>query len=242
MGERSVRNAEVRGSNPLISTTSPRTGLSIVPRLYDPIHFPDPIDTFPMKRSASVERRTTETDIALTLGVDGTGQADISTGIPFFDHMLTLFAVHGLFDLTLNARGDLEVDGHHTVEDVGLVMGDALDQALADRRGIRRYGHAVVPMDEALAAVTVDLSRRPFLVYTPPEPRDRGGVFDVHLAKEFFRAFVNRGGLNLHIDIRYGENGHHMLEAVFKALGRSLDEAVAVDARISGVRSSKGSL
>jgi len=195
-----------------------------------------------MKRSASVERRTTETDIALTLGVDGTGQADISTGIPFFDHMLTLFAVHGLFDLTLNARGDLEVDGHHTVEDVGLVMGDALDQALADRRGIRRYGHAVVPMDEALAAVTVDLSRRPFLVYTPPEPRDRGGVFDVHLAKEFFRAFVNRGGLNLHIDIRYGENGHHMLEAVFKALGRSLDEAVAVDARISGVRSSKGYL
>lgn len=195
-----------------------------------------------MKRSASVERRTTETDIALTLGLDGTGQVDISSGIPFFDHMLTLFAVHGRFDLTLQARGDLEVDGHHTVEDVGLVMGDALDQALADRRGIQRYGHAVVPMDEALAAVTVDLSRRPFLVYAPPEPRDRGGPFDIHLAREFFRAFVNRGGLNLHIDLRYGENGHHMLEAVFKAFGRALDVAVALDPRMTGVRSSKGIL
>jgi imidazoleglycerol-phosphate dehydratase len=196
-----------------------------------------------MARSAAVDRKTSETDIAVKFSLDGSGDHDIATGIGFFDHMLTLLAVHGLFDLSLRARGDLEVDGHHTVEDVGLVLGDALDQSLGDRAGIRRYGHAVVPMDETLAAVTIDLSRRPFLVYTVPEPKDAGGrSFDIYLAKEFFRALAVRGGMTLHINVLYGENEHHMIEAMFKAVARALDDAISVDDRLKGVRSSKGVL
>ncbi len=195
-----------------------------------------------MKRTAKVERKTRETDIRLGLSLDGQGKADIDSGIPFLDHMLTLFAVHGFFDLALNATGDLEVDLHHTVEDVGLVLGDAISQALGDRKGIRRYGHAVIPMDDALAAVTVDLSNRPFLVYNAPECIDSAIALNPALAKEFFRALTNKGGMNLHVNVAYGENDHHVIESVFKAFARALDQAVGVDGRVSGVPSSKGSL
>ena len=156
--------------------------------------------------------------------------------------MLVLLAVHGFFDLAVKAKGDLEVDFHHTVEDVGLVLGEAFDQALGNRRGIKRFGHAVTPMDDALTAVTVDLSKRPFLAYHVPSFQATGAAFNVLLAKEFFRAFATRGGLNLHINVSYGENEHHIIESMFKALGRALDQAASTDARIKDVRSSKGTL
>jgi imidazoleglycerol-phosphate dehydratase len=178
-----------------------------------------------MEKTAEVERKTKETAIRVSLKLNGSGQAEIATGIPFFDHMLILLAVHGFFDLGVKAKGDLEVDFHHTVEDVGLVLGDALDQALGDRKGIKRFGHAVTPMDDALAAVTVDLSKRPFLAYHVPLIKTPATGFNVSLAKEFFRAFVNRGGLNLHINVSYGDNEHHIIESMFKALGRALDQA-----------------
>jgi len=194
-------------------------------------------------RSASLERKTGETAIRVQLNLDGGGATEIQTGIAFFDHMLTLFAAHGFFDLTVAATGDLAVDFHHTVEDVGLVLGDVLDQALAERKGIRRFGHAVTPMDDALAAVTVDLSKRPFLVFNVPEVTiGSAGHFDSGLVKEFFRAFTTRGGLNLHANVAYGDNDHHILEAVFKAAGRALSQAVAMDARVTAARSTKGVL
>jgi imidazoleglycerol-phosphate dehydratase len=196
-----------------------------------------------MERIASLVRQTFETDIRLTLNLDGTGKRNMATGIGFFDHMLTLFAAHGFFDLSVQATGDLHVDLHHTVEDVGLVLGDAFDEALGDRKGIQRYGHAVVPMDETLTDVTVDLSRRPYLVYQvpgfPPGTDDR---FDLGLGKEFFRAFAVRAGMNLHINVRYGENQHHILESMFKAAGRALDSAVRHDCRITDIHSTKGNL
>jgi imidazoleglycerol-phosphate dehydratase len=192
-------------------------------------------------RTADVQRQTHETRIRIRVDLDGKGSHQINTGIPFFDHMLVLFAVHGFFDLQVDAAGDIEVDHHHTVEDVGLVMGDAFRQALNDRAGIRRYGYAVTPMDETLAAVAVDLSGRPFLVYNVPGVGSGGRIFDAALGKEFFRAFSNRCGLNLHINVAYGENGHHILEAVFKATARALDQAVQLDSRVAGVHSSKGS-
>ncbi|MGD8472229.1 MAG: imidazoleglycerol-phosphate dehydratase HisB [Desulfobacteraceae bacterium] len=195
-----------------------------------------------MGSTAEVERKTNETAIRVSLKLNGSGQSEISTGIPFFDHMLTLLAVHGFFDLEVKAKGDLEVDFHHTVEDVGLVLGNALDQALGNRKGIKRFGHAVTPMDDALAAVTVDLSKRPFLAYHVPVQTTSATGFNLVLVKEFMRAFVNRGGLNLHVNVSYGENEHHIIESIFKALGRALDQAVARDERIKGVRSSKGSL
>ena len=195
-----------------------------------------------MENITEVERKTKETAIQISLNLNGTGQSEISTGIPFFDHMLTLFTVHGFFDLGVKAKGDLEVDYHHTVEDVGLVLGDALDQALGSRKGIKRFGHATTPMDDALTAVTVDLSKRPFLVDHVPSFTSAGTGFNVSLAKEFFRAFVSRGGLNLHINVSYGENEHHILESMFKAFGRALDQAASLDERIRGVRSSKGKL
>ena len=195
-----------------------------------------------MTRRGDVSRKTQETSIDARLTIDGRGGHDIETGIPFYDHMLTLMAVHGFFDMVIHAAGDIDVDFHHTIEDVGLVLGEALDKALGDRKGIRRYGHAVVPMDEAVARVTVDLSRRPFLVFrTPPEFLRAGDSFTM-LSKEFFRAFSTRAGMNLHIDVSYGENEHHMLEAVFKAVGRALDQAAAIDERLSGVLSTKGTL
>lgn len=193
-----------------------------------------------MKRSAEVERITSETQIRARLNIDGSGQTDIQTGIPFFDHMLTLMTHHGFMDLELNAKGDLEVDNHHTVEDVGLVLGDALDQALGERKGIRRYGYGVTPMDDALASVTVDLSKRPYLVYNVTDKPGAPEHFSATLAREFFRAFATRGGMNLHINVAYGEDRHHILEAVFKSLGRSLDQATAIDDRVKGVRSTKG--
>jgi imidazoleglycerol-phosphate dehydratase len=195
-----------------------------------------------MKRTAELERETKETHVRVSLTLDGQGQAEISSGIPFFDHMLTLFAVHGFFDLFLHAKGDIDVDFHHTVEDVGLVLGQAVAETLSDRKGIRRYGHAVTPMDDALAAVTVDLSNRPFLVYNAPKPRLSETGFSPSLSKEFFRALVNRAGMNLHINVSYGENEHHVIESIFKAFGRALDQASAVEERIAGVRSSKGVL
>lgn len=193
-------------------------------------------------REASKSRKTGETDIQLKLTLDGQGRGQIDTGIGFFDHMLTLFCAHGFMDLSLTARGDLEVDAHHTVEDVGIVLGDAIDEALGDRHGIRRYGHAVTPMDETLAAVSIDLSRRPYLVYNVPAGGRAGGAFDFALAKEFFQALSVHAGMNLHINLQYGENEHHILEAIFKATGRALDQAAAKDERISATLSTKGTL
>ena len=195
-----------------------------------------------MERSAEVERKTKETAIRVTLNLDGSGKSEISTGIAFFDHMLTLMAGHGFLDLAVKAKGDLHVDSHHTVEDVGLVFGDTLNQALGDRKGIYRYGHAVTPMDDALSSVSLDLSNRPYLVLNCPQIHSSGADFNLAVAKEFFRAFANRGGLNLHINVSYGENEHHILESIFKAMGRALNQACSLDQRISGVRSTKGSL
>lgn len=195
-----------------------------------------------MKRSATVERKTKETDISLDLKLDGSGIHKISTGIPFFDHMLTSFAVHGFFDLSVAAKGDLAVDFHHTVEDVGLVLGEALDRALGDRKGIKRYGQASTPMDDALADVSVDLSKRPYLIYHVPDIQEAGTAFGMALSKEFFRAFAMQSGTNLHINVLYGENTHHIVEAIFKSTARALDHATSIDARLKDVRSSKGAL
>jgi len=193
-------------------------------------------------RQGRVERKTQETQIDLELTIDGQGAAALNTGVPFLDHMLTLFGVHGLFDLNIKATGDLDVDAHHTVEDIGICLGKALSMALGERKGIRRYGHAVVPMDEACASVTLDLSNRPYLVYLVPPLQWRVGGFETELAPEFFRAFCQHGGVTLHIQVLYGSNTHHILEAIFKAWGRAMDEACSLDARRSGIPSSKGAL
>jgi imidazoleglycerol-phosphate dehydratase len=195
-----------------------------------------------MSRTTSVERITKETQIRLSLAIDGTGTGTICSSVAFLDHMLDLFARHGLFDLTVEAKGDIDIDFHHTVEDIGIVLGQAFRQALGDKQGIRRYGQATVPMDETLASVAVDLSGRPFLVYNVSLPKVKIGEFDVELAKEFFQAFVNNCGANLHINVQYGDNVHHILEACFKGLARALDMATQVDSRIEGVLSTKGKL
>ncbi len=193
------------------------------------------------QREALIIRETKETTIEIKINIDGLGKIEVSTGIGFFDHMLTLFAVHGFFDLIVKAKGDLEVDFHHTIEDVGIVLGQAMSKALGDRKGICRYGDGAVPMDEAFARVNVDLSNRPFLVYNIPDKIRSSGTFDVWLAKEFFRALSVHAGLNLHINADYGENEHHILESIFKALGRALNKATCIDDKISGILSSKGS-
>jgi len=195
-----------------------------------------------MERTAEVERKTKETSIRIVLKLVGSGKNKISTGIPFFDHMLTLFAVHGFFDLSIDAAGDIDVDFHHTIEDVGLVLGDAFDSALGDRKGIKRFGHAVTPMDDALASVAVDLSKRPFLVYNVPERATSEGQAFTSLTKEFLRALSNRCGMNLHVNVFYGDNEHHINESIFKAVGRALGQAASFDDRIKSVRSSKGVL
>ncbi len=195
-----------------------------------------------MERVAEVKRETKETGIRIKLNLNGSGKHEISTGIPFFDHMLTLFAVHGFFDLSIDARGDIDVDFHHTVEDVGLVLGDAFDKALGARKGIKRFGHAVTPMDDALTSVAVDLSKRPFLVFNIPSGASTAGDTFMSLAKEFLRSFANRGGMNLHVNVFYGENEHHIIESIFKASGRALDQATSFDKRIKDIRSSKGAL
>lgn len=195
-----------------------------------------------MARKSEIARKTNETDIKLKFAVDGSGVSDISTGIGFLDHMLTLFARHGLLDLEINAVGDLNVDAHHTVEDVGIVLGQAIKEALGDKKSIRRYGAVHVPMDEALALVAVDLGGRPFLVYDVAFTSEKAGDMETELFEEFFRAVAFNAGMNLHIKVYYGSNNHHIIEAVFKAFGRALDEAARLDERITGVMSTKGVL
>jgi imidazoleglycerol-phosphate dehydratase len=195
-----------------------------------------------MSRTASIERVTKETRIKLSINLDGTGQAKVCTSVPFLDHMLDLFARHGLFDLEVEAQGDIDIDFHHTVEDVGIVLGQALKQALGDKKGICRYGQASVPMDETLASVALDLSGRPFMVYNVRLPKVKIGDFDVELAREFFQALTNNLGTNLHINVMYGDNVHHILEACFKATARALDAATRLDPRIEGVMSTKGTI
>ena len=194
-------------------------------------------------RTATVNRKTAETEIALTLAVDGRGQATIDTGVPFFDHMLTLFAKHGLFDLDVKAKGDVDVDYHHTVEDVGLVLGQAFKEALGDKLGIRRYGFFLLPMDESLARVVVDVGGRPHLVYEATAPTMFVRDFNIVLVKEFCRAFSNTLGANLHVHLLYGEEPHHVAEAIFKGLARALDSATQIDPRAADqVPSTKGKI
>jgi imidazoleglycerol-phosphate dehydratase len=193
-------------------------------------------------RVARVERKTRETEILLQLTLDGTGEAVAQTTIPFLNHMLEAMGRHGLFDLKVDARGDTDVDLHHTVEDVGICLGKAFHEALGDKRGIVRYGTAFVPMDEALAAVHVDISGRPYFSYTVPLAKTKVGNFDLDLLKDFFRAFAMNAMLNLHVNLHYGENLHHIAEALFKAFGRALAEASRLNPRIQGVLSTKGSL
>ena len=195
-----------------------------------------------MIRTSAIERNTSETKIRLSLNLDGSGQATIRTSAPFLDHMLNLFARHGLFDLDVEACGDIDIDFHHTVEDVGIVLGDAFKQALGDKKGIRRYGQATVPMDETLASANVDISGRPYLVYNVALPKVKIGAFDVELAREFFQAFANHCGMNLHINLMYGDNLHHIIEACFKAAARAMDVATRIDPRVEGVMSTKGVL
>lgn len=194
------------------------------------------------KRTAQITRETGETKIDAALVIEGSGQARVGTGVGFFDHMLNLFAKHGLFDLTLSAQGDLCVDDHHTVEDTGIVLGQAMKQALGDKSGIKRYGTAFVPMDEALAQVSLDISGRPYVVMDVPLPPVTLGNFTAEMLEEFLRAFAFSAGLTLHVRLIAGKNTHHIIEAVFKALGRALDEATQIDPRISGVMSTKGML
>ena len=195
-----------------------------------------------MSRTASIERITKETKIRLNLEIDGSGEAAICTSVPFLDHMLNLFSRHGLFNLEVEASGDIDIDFHHTVEDIGIVLGEAFKQALGEKKGIRRYGQATVPMDETLASVAVDISGRPYMVYRVSLPKVKIGDFDVELAREFFQAFVNHCGLNLHINVMYGDNVHHIIEACFKAFARAMDSATQLDARVVGVMSTKGVL
>lgn len=196
-----------------------------------------------MQRSAEVTRNTNETQIRVAINLDGTGQQKLNTGVPFLDHMLDQIARHGLIDLDIEAKGDLHIDAHHTVEDVGITLGQAFAKAIGDKKGIRRYGHAYVPLDEALSRVVVDFSGRPGLEYHIPFKRSMIGAFDVDLTHEFFQGFVNHALVTLHIDNLRGENAHHQCETVFKAFGRALRMAAELDARAAGtIPSTKGSL
>ncbi|HET9882544.1 MAG TPA: imidazoleglycerol-phosphate dehydratase HisB [Candidatus Binatia bacterium] len=195
-----------------------------------------------MGRTGRVERKTKETEIVASVDLEGSGKTNIETGMPFFNHMLDSFSRHGLFDIELQARGDLEVDYHHTVEDVGLALGEAFKKALGDKQGIRRFGEASCPLDETLAKVVIDLSGRPYLSYNVKIRPGRVGSFDTDLPHEFYAAFTNQLGMNLHIDVIRGENPHHIIEACFKAFARAMDMATGFDERIRGVLSTKGSL
>jgi imidazoleglycerol-phosphate dehydratase len=195
-----------------------------------------------MVRQAFVSRTTKETDIQLQFVIDGEGKAELETGVPFLTHMLDLFTKHGQFDLKVNAKGDVEIDDHHTTEDIGICLGQALREALGDKKGIKRYGNAFVPMDEALAQVVVDLSNRPHFEFRGEFPSQKVGTFDVELVHEFLWKLALEARMNLHVIVHYGRNTHHMIEAVFKALGRALDEATMIDPRIQGVPSTKGML
>ena len=193
-------------------------------------------------RIAAVSRTTRETDVSVSLNLDGTGGSNIRTGVQFLDHMLTLFAHHGLFDLEIACNGDLGVDGHHSVEDIGICLGEAFAKALGDKRGITRFAHAYFPMDESLARVAVDLSGRPYIFYRVESTASRVGELDAELVEEFWRSIAMNGRMNLHIELLHGKNTHHIFEAVFKAAARALSLAVCVDARIDGVLSTKGTL
>ena len=195
-----------------------------------------------MAREVLVERKTKETDIKMSLNIDGTGKANINTGIGFFDHMLEGFAKHGFFDLECKIDGDLHVDGHHTVEDAGIVLGQAISKAIGDKKGIHRYGYFVLPMDDSLSLCAVDLCGRPYFVFDCEFPVERVGGLDTELVKEFFYAVSYSAGMNLHIRMLSGDNAHHMIEAMFKAFAKALDQATGMDERITGVLSTKGTL
>ena len=195
-----------------------------------------------MERISQVKRKTTETDITLKINIDGSGKYSIKTPVPFLTHMLELFSKHGLFDLDITASGDVEIDSHHTVEDIGICLGEAFNKALGKKVKIKRYGEAKVPMDEALAQITLDISGRPHLTCNIPQIEDKVGQFDTELVEEFFQAFVNNRGVTLHINLISGKNSHHIIEAVFKAFARALDTATLLDPRVSGIPSTKGAL
>ncbi|HCH00090.1 MAG: imidazoleglycerol-phosphate dehydratase HisB [Actinomycetota bacterium] len=193
------------------------------------------------RRKSEIKRTTKETDIELVLNLDGTGEVEVDTGIPFFDHMLAMVGKHGLMDLKVKAKGDLEVDGHHTVEDIGICLGQALNEAVGEKKGIRRYGSCIMPMDEALALVALDISGRPYLVYDVELPAEIIGSYDTLLTVEFLQAFANTAAITLHVKMLSGRNAHHMVEAVFKGLARALGEAVEIDPRNAGqIPSTKG--
>lgn len=193
-------------------------------------------------RKAELRRETSETAVEVAIDLDGEGQAEVSTGVGFFDHMLTHLARHGLFDVTVRAKGDLHIDPHHTVEDVGIALGKVFSQALGGTQGLTRFGHAVVPMDEALAEATVDFSGRPYLVFDAALPQVSVGAFDAELTEEFFRAFAINARITLHVKLCYGKNTHHAIEGLFKAVARALRQAVTLDPRVKGVPSTKGML
>lgn len=193
-------------------------------------------------RKHAISRQTAETNIELEFSIDGDGQANIQTGVGFLDHMLVLFSGHGLFDLKVECDGDVEVDDHHTTEDIGIALGQAFKEAIGDKSGITRYASVSIPMDEALATVHIDISGRPHLVYNVSGLKDKVGTFDTELVQEFFQGFVNHAGVTLHIHVEYGTNTHHMIEAIFKAFARSLDKASSINPRIKGIPSTKGLL
>jgi imidazoleglycerol-phosphate dehydratase len=195
-----------------------------------------------MPRTAQIQRKTAETEITLTLSLDGTGLSQIQTGVGFFDHMLTLWAKHSAIDLTVQARGDLQIDPHHTVEDVGITLGKAFAQALGDKAGIRRFGHCILPMDETLVTAAVDLSGRSYFVWSADIPQTKLGDFNTELAQDFWHAFTVNALCNLHIILHYGRNTHHQIEAIFKAAARALRQAVELDSRSPGIPSTKGTL
>jgi imidazoleglycerol-phosphate dehydratase len=193
-------------------------------------------------RRGSVARETKETQITIQIDLDGSGKYQVETPFPFLNHMLSAFSKHGYFDLTVKAKGDVEIDDHHTVEDIGIVLGETLAKAWGEKRGIRRFGHASIPLDEALAEVTIDLSGRPYLVYQVQMPKKKIREFDTDLIEHFFRAVVDQCKINLHVNLHYGKDPHHILEAIFKGFGRALDEATQIDPRLKGVASTKGKL
>lgn len=194
------------------------------------------------KRKAEIKRKTSETDVRLSLNLDGTGKSKINTGIGFLDHMLTLWSRHGLFDLNLSAKGDFQVDFHHTVEDIGISLGTAINKALGDKKGIIRYGYSIVPMDEALALVSLDISGRPYLAYEVKSTQKKIGDFPINLIEEMFRALVNKSGITLHIKLLSGKEAHHIFEAIFKGLSKALNMAITTNPRSRGIPSTKGLL
>jgi imidazoleglycerol-phosphate dehydratase len=193
-------------------------------------------------RTATITRTTSETDVTVTLNLDGAGTGSVQTGVSFLDHMLLLFAKHGIFDLEVRCKGDLHIDAHHSVEDIGICLGSALDRALGDKRGIARFAHSYYPMDETLVRAVVDLSGRPYLVYKVKVERERVGDLDAELVEEFWKAFATHARINVHLELLYGRNGHHIFEAIFKAAARALSKAVRLEPRMQGVPSTKGVL